>query len=190
MSIYFLYAPPEPFATTVIDKSFPGHYLPLGNTVHKIGHSIHEFFNPDSNEVSTPRADIRETVDKFYIEVELPGVGMDKDFSLQWTNSRTLLLEAKLKQPEINLQPTSHEAEGIPENGSQHKSKAPQHPIHSIKKERRVGQFARAFDFWVPVNHETMEAKLQFGLLQVVLTKSPEQLMNSKSVTVEDHETS
>jgi len=191
MSIYYLYAPPAPYVTTSVSRSFPEpHYWPLENaihnTLHKIGHSVQDVVHPYGNEVRTPHADIRETVDKFYIDVELPGLGGKTDpadFCLKWTNSRTLFLEAELKQPEISVQTTSEEAAKKPEvNGE-----TPHHPIHLTTKERRLGHYARAFNFWVEVDREAMETKLQYGLLQIVLKKVPEEKTEHKVVNVEEH---
>jgi HSP20 family molecular chaperone IbpA len=189
--MYSVYASQEPYTTTIVYKSFPEHQTAIKetahhvlHTLHKAGHYFHEFINPvieGEEDMHTPRADIRETADKYYIEVELPGIKMNKDFKLQWTNSRSLLLQAHVKQPEIDLQSTAKEMT----NGSEEQLTKSRYPIHYFKRERVFGQFYRAFEFWAPVDHDTIEAKLHNGLLRIVITKVFEEQVKCKPVKVE-----
>ncbi|KAF2421469.1 HSP20-like chaperone [Tothia fuscella] len=168
---YYYYTPP-PFQTTFIDKSFPQRHWPLDNTRHK------------------PRADVRETVQGFYIDVELPGLGAKEELKLNWTNNRTLLIDATLKRPEISIEGQSPKidvnqaATQTEDETGALKAQTVQHSVHQTIKERHMGTYSRAFFFGVEVVHETLEASLKYGLLRISVQKSPEEHKELKEIQV------
>ncbi|KAM0815755.1 putative HSP20-like chaperone [Seiridium cardinale] len=178
---YFYMEPPPVYSTTSVSQTFPEAHWPLEHTRHKIGEAVHSAIHPYEQEVRTPHADIRETAKKYYIDIELPGLADKKDLSLKWTGSRTLLVEAKIRRPEIKeeglvqpeAQPSGTGAKGPEE-----------HPIHHLARERRLGPFARAFHFTMDVDHDQLEANLRHGLLRLVLPKPESEHKQPKEVDV------
>jgi HSP20 family molecular chaperone IbpA len=79
-------------------KHFPEHHYPLEHTRHAIGRTIadiaHDFAHSWVSEhaMICPRNDVRESVTTYYIDVELPGVADEKEMTLKWLGSQTLLL--------------------------------------------------------------------------------------------------
>jgi HSP20 family molecular chaperone IbpA len=148
----------------------------------------------------TPNTDIRESKSHYYIDVELPGAHDKRDIVLKWTGLNTLYLDATIKRqptPEEKLEPgtdaaaqaqestlptsperksednnnnNAHNKEGSDGHSKKKKGKA-EKPVHLVKHERRVGRYARAFAFPVPVDQEKITAKLAYGILSITLPK-------------------
>src|SRR5262249_45912254 len=104
MPMAFLYAYPDidPYPTTYVSHTYPekGHHLhhvPLPYMVHK----AHRAFHDKDRDVHQPRADIRETMTDFYIEIELPGIRDKSDLHLRWTTMRCLLVRCNIMRPDI-----------------------------------------------------------------------------------------
>jgi HSP20 family molecular chaperone IbpA len=176
----YYYAPTTPWTTTHVDRSFPKQHWHLENTLHKIGHNVQDFVHRFENDFRQPHVDIRETVDSFYIDVELPGLGAKEDVQLRWTNDRTLFVEAALTQPKISESDSLLSSPAVAEDGEADKAKqerinAPQNPIHHLVRERRLGPYARAFYFNVDVDHPTMKTTLRDGLLRISMKKVREE---------------
>ena len=178
MAMYYIYNRP-PYDTTVVSQTFPEHHFPLEHTRHKVGHAISDFFSPfDGPHFLTPRADIRETAKKFYIDIELPGVSSKDKVGVKWTNDMTLLVDVIIKRPEIN-----EDQEELSEADKE--ARKGQNAVHLLSHGRQIGQLVRSFYFSVEVEHETMEAKLAYGLLSIVVEKKPHEQKKAKTVEVE-----
>jgi HSP20 family molecular chaperone IbpA len=169
---------------------------------------VHDFTHIYEEDILDPRSDIRETPGNFYIDIELPGASLGPDVSLQWTNSRTLLVQAQLRHSEINevapsepvqqvnaskpATDTSQATAGTPqeaENSSKTfpdaaTAKKEDTPVHFIVKERRVGKFARAFHFYVEVDNANLSAAMSSGLMSIVLPKAPSEQAKAKNVKI------
>jgi len=167
--------PPEPYLTSYVGKTFPEHHLPLHQARHKLSHGLHEWIKPYEREVHTPHSDIRETAEKYYIDVELPGCGDKDKFTLKWTNKKTLLVVAEIKRPVVEGETEEQKPEGESSKVGTADNNAPYCdvgcPVHYIERERKIGTFARAFNFYVDVDHDKIDAKLHHGLLSIVLPK-------------------
>jgi HSP20 family protein len=186
MAYIYLY-PPERYTTTSVNRTFPEHHWPLENTRHKVGDAFHDFFRPYEQDIRTPHTDIRETVKKYYMEIELPGLNSKADYSLKWTGSRTLLVQAEIKRPEVEeeLALPPSESPVSPESDPQQK---PIHTVHFLTRERRIGTYARAFYFYADVDHDLLEAKLQHGILHIAVPKKEAEQKEAKHVEVKHGE--
>ena len=195
---------------TFLQSTFPEHRHMFEQTRHKIGHffgSLHDDSPPIYNK---PRADVRETAEKYYIDVEVPGLESKEKLVLKWTNTRLLLIEATIDRPPI--EPPSKEAEkseapaaavsAAPDTVSQPVAEADpaaeseatetkksteekkEIPVHLTVHERRVGKFLRTFSFPVGVDHHSVLAQLQHGLLRLIVNKLPDPVEH-KEIVVE-----
>lgn len=99
----FLFYPDiEPYPTTYVSHTYPekGHHLhhvPLPYMAHK----LHRTFHDRDLDVHQPKADVRETLKNFYVEIELPGIKDKSELHLRWTSMRTLLVTSNTVRPEI-----------------------------------------------------------------------------------------
>jgi len=163
----------------------------------------HDFFDGSYyHPVLSPRVDMQESRKVFYIDMELPGLeGVDK-VALRWISSRTLLVQTTLERngtpeddavpeddttdPADTPQPATTGASGI-ENKDQNKStqKAKNPQVYLTVSERRLGQYARAFNFPVDVNHEKSTATLKSGVLRITVYKVEDGKKIDMAVNVE-----
>lgn len=188
------YHVPEPYHTTHIPG--PNHQLPppLKNAVQAIGHELTHPFGDWP--LSTPHCDIRESRSAYYIDVELPGLREKKNVGLKWTGARLLFINAA-----INVQPVPEEvtgslsepgrpakAESSPES-SELKAKVgyrKDKSVHFVKRERKTGEFARAFAFSVDVEQDETTAKLAYGILTITVPKKEkDETEQHKTVDIE-----
>lgn len=93
----------------------------------------------------TPKVDLRENEDKFFISIELPGI-KSKDISLK-CNSKSIMIEAKKKGPKSIKHETNQ------------------------KVELEYGIFERTIDLPKTVNPKKAEAKLRNGLFTLEIPK-------------------
>lgn len=128
-----------------------------------------------------PDVDIRDGVSHYLIEIECPGVKNAADIHCQWTSRRHLTVTGTVGRPEyvsvmsedndpIALMPKLCREKDIPAQ-QQENGKAKERPVYLILGERRIGSFRRNFTFPVDVEQEQMSAKLEAGLLRIVLPK-------------------
>jgi HSP20 family molecular chaperone IbpA len=194
---YYFY-PPELWQTTYINRSFPEHHLPFENARHKIASGIHDFVH---HNYPAPKADIRETLNHYYIDIELPGIEKRDEIKLKWINSQSLFLEAektsravvegddsKTAKPEVSKEvaaPESQETNQGIQNDHEQKEDKPHHPVHNLVRERDLGKLKRAFNFSVSVDRESMSAKLHHGMLEITLAKKDDDKEPKTDVHVE-----
>ncbi|KAF2403599.1 hypothetical protein EJ06DRAFT_527205 [Trichodelitschia bisporula] len=154
--------------------------------------------NPDL-EIHTPRADVRESASAYVLDIELPGVHRREDLELKWLNRRALLLKASVVRPEIPEEAAAAAAAAAPGGAGETSITTPAAPaaealkggeapveekkkeekeeakaeasVHLTLRERKIGTLERAFDFPVDVDHAGLIAKLQYGVLRIVLPK-------------------
>jgi len=178
---------PESYNNTYVSGTFPQHNWPFEHTRQIIGNRMHDVFNPYVGQHAiTPRADVRETMKRYYIDVELPGLKSKDSVSLTWTNGSTLLLEAEIHRPAIEFDEDEKKAE--PGVKKDEKGETSDGLVHLLLKERHIGKCARSFTFFVSVNSETMTAKLMNGVLYIILEKMPHEQIKPKKVNVEEAE--
>jgi len=200
---FFLYPDIEPYPTTFVSHTYPEkghhlHHIPLPYMAHK----VHRTFHDRDLDVHQPKADVRETLKNFYLEIELPGVRDKSELHLRWTSMRTLLITSKTARPEIpeeeladvpmvkpaKIQGVDVKAEALEANhneeskvstGVSRKSSSSNGSItkttkkepHLTVHERLVGEVLRAFNFPVDVDRDNTHAKLDAGLLRVIIPK-------------------
>ncbi|KAH8646281.1 hypothetical protein BX600DRAFT_477426 [Xylariales sp. PMI_506] len=164
---YLDFLPPDRYPTTYVRDTFPESHWSFEWPRHKVADAIHDFIHPFEQDVRTPHADIRETTEKYYIDIELPGLANMDGFSVKWTNPRTLLVEAQIMRPNIEG------SDLLSKNESSKGGLDKDLPggVHFLARERRVGVFARAFHFSVEINQDEMQADMQYGLLRLVVPK-------------------
>lgn len=75
------------------------HFHTFGS--HGNVHGSHNAYKFHNN-VHTPAVDIRETDSDYYFDIELPGVTDRNSVSIQWTSSRTLVVEGQVSRPSIS----------------------------------------------------------------------------------------
>jgi len=74
------------------------HFHTFGSHGSHGSHNAYKFHN----NVHTPAVDIRETDSDYYFDIELPGVTDRDSLSIQWTSSRTLVVEGQISRPIIS----------------------------------------------------------------------------------------
>jgi HSP20 family protein len=107
----------------------------------------------DGGQILAPYGvDIREDADHFYVEAELPGFRKDDvDITLE---NQTLTIAAERKE--------HNEQKAQPDKGS------------LLLNERRYTRFLRSFTLPPTVDEQTVDAKLQDGVLKITLNKREE----------------
>lgn len=117
----------------------------------------------------SPRFDVREAKDAYYLDGELPGISQ-KEVDIEFTDQHTLVIKG-ITQREYSTQPSEEEEEA----GTAHKYWA---------TERSVGEFSRTFTFPGRIDQDNVKAGLKNGILTVKIPKAAEP--TSKKVTIEE----
>ena len=164
-----------------------------------MAHNLYSKFHDKDMEAHQPKADVRETMKSFYVEVELSGVKEHTEMRLRWTNSRTLLLSSQTARPEIpeeelletpiapvttpapndeatitatvHSTPRAEEHEALPKPPPTTPQKPKLLPPHLTIHERSIGEMLRGFSFPVDVDQDATHAKLDAGILRIVVPK-------------------
>jgi HSP20 family molecular chaperone IbpA len=181
----YYYYPPNLYHTTTLSRSFPEHHLPFEHARHKLTSGLHNILN---DTYPAPRADVRETLKNYYIDIELPGVECKDQIKLKWMDSRTLHLEVEkearvIVDSEDDKTAATTAATGIEvqeggegkKTGTVPENDESKHVVHEIVKERDLGRLKRSFYFPVSVNREGLTAKLHHGILEITLSKDDHQ---------------
>ncbi|KAL6244446.1 hypothetical protein RBB50_008688 [Rhinocladiella similis] len=213
MSFFYSYPDIDPYPTTHVAHTFPekGHHL-HHIPIPYLAHRAHKVFHDKDQDVHVPKTDVRETPKNFYVEVELPGIKDKSELHLRWTSTRTLLVTSKITRPEIPasemlfdpdtegiLEPTPTPAQPAPteegreerpvEGGEAKKEEAPvKVEPHLTVHERQIGDYMRAFNFPVDVDRDETHAKLDAGLLKIIVPKLVHGDAISRHVSVNVHD--
>ncbi|EXJ90651.1 hypothetical protein A1O1_03755 [Capronia coronata CBS 617.96] len=208
----FLYSYPEvePYPTTYVTHTYPEkgqhlHHIPLPFLAHKAAHRL---LHDREHEVHIPKADLRETMSNFYIEVELPGISDKSQLHLRWTSMRTLLVTSKIGRPDIpeselfDVPVVAAAPEPPKEDADQQQQQEPlatstetgvtatattmKKEPHLTVHERLIGEMMRAFNFPVDVDRDNTHAKLEAGLLRIVVPKLKHDHAEPLHVNVKD----
>lgn len=134
-----------------------------------------------------PDVDIRDAISQYLLELECPGVKDPASIHCQWTSSRHLTVSGTVARPEyvpcddaemLALMPgLCREREirnGEDGEGERNGHEAP--AVYLVLGERRMGSFRRNFTFPVEVEHESMTARLEAGLLRIKVLKKLHQV--------------
>lgn len=131
------------------------------------------------NYIHSPPVDIRETATDFYLDLELPGVADSSSVNIQWTSSRTFVVEGSITRPGIEGESasagpsnaTNGQAKATEEKPADSSTNTAAHDNDIILSERLTGKYVRNFDFPVDVDIKGMKAKLEAGLLRIRVPK-------------------
>ncbi|ETI22308.1 hypothetical protein G647_06382 [Cladophialophora carrionii CBS 160.54] len=196
---FYITSDMDPYPKIHIPHTYPekGHHLHHISTIPYVAHNLYSKFHDKDLDAHQPKTDVRETTRNFYLEVELPGVKDHAELRLRWTNSRTLLLTSKTTRPEIPEEElleepappaaatttttaadagqqqnggdiiTTDPKTAPPEQKPKPKLLAPHLTIH----ERPIGEMIRAYNFPVDVDRDATHAKLEAGILRIVVPK-------------------
>jgi HSP20 family molecular chaperone IbpA len=193
------YPPPLLYPSVYVAATYPEHHLPLYHARHGLTHALHEALAGEDTNVQSPRIDIRETPEKYYIDIELPGLRSTSDLTIKWTNpsvivvrgainrNRTLEEESAIKAAStgyLNEKENGKNA-SAKKNAQENQKEEDNHHIHFLRQERRIGSFMRVFNFATDVDHDTLNATLRYGLLSIVVSKKPHVDMRNKHIKVE-----
>jgi HSP20 family molecular chaperone IbpA len=197
----------DPYPKIHIPHTYPekGSHLRHISTIPYVAHNLISKFHDKDLDAHQPKTDVRETTKNFYLEVELPGVKEHTELRLRWTNSRTLLLTSKTTRPEIPDEELVEEpalpaaaegaeVEAAQQNGEtaapaaaateESKPKPKLLQPHLTIHERLVGEMIRAYSFPVDVDRDGTHAKLEAGILRVVVPK----VVHEQPATVKEGE--
>ena len=114
--------------------------------------------------------DIREDTDHVYIEADLPGFKKD-DVNISLENG-TLTIVAE-KHEELT-EPPQQGQQQQPQQQNQGKQSAPEQKSEYLLRERRIQRFIRSFTLPPNVDEQNVQAKLENGVLSIVLNKLEE----------------
>merc|ERR1712187_170846 len=158
----------------------------------------------------TPKFDLREMDDSFYLDGELPGVDQN-NVNIEFSDPHTLVINGRVER-NYNTNPEAEEQQGNDETSS-NKSRQPTvededepnsspsvaSPVKPADKamteetslplykyrvsERAIGSFHRAFTFPARVDQDAVKATLRNGILSLVIPKEPTPKM--KKIRVE-----
>lgn len=156
-----------------------------------------------------PKFDVREHKEAYELQGELPGLNQ-KDVHIEFADPHTLVIKGRVERDYSSE--GSHEARGritgdVTDAGKSHKVTikdeaaedakpngqaveksatgqvySQHHPMYWVS-ERSVGDFHRAFGFPSRVDHDNVKARLQNGILSVVVPKAPS--YKAKRINVE-----
>jgi len=135
------------------------------------------------NHVHIPPVDIRETDTDYFFDVEIPGVTEKEGVSIQWTSTRTLVVEGSIPRVESEAETILHEPFDLEQgggeddvddstmtNGAGKKAKDGE-KIRTVVSERKFGRFKRDFCFPVDVDMHSTKAVLAGGVLTIKTSK-------------------
>jgi HSP20 family protein len=159
--------------------------------------------NTDSTVQSfTPRFDVKEEKDAYYLEGEMPGIAQ-KDIEIEFTDERTLTIKGRseryVEQGEKPKQIDAPAAEKQDGEATSSTEVATQSNETSVAKseehggpmywmsERSVGEYKRSFSFPQRVDQDAVKASVKNGILSIVVPKQ-HKAKQSKKVTIEDAE--
>lgn len=124
----------------------------------------------------SPRFDVRESEDAYYLDGELPGIAQ-KDIDIEFADPQTLVVKGRTER-EYQTGPNK-DAEGATNDTEQ----TPTTAHRFWASERSVGEFQRTFAFPARVNQDAVKASLKNGILSIIVPKAT--AVASKKITVE-----
>ncbi|KAL4868759.1 hypothetical protein BDV12DRAFT_168945 [Aspergillus spectabilis] len=183
----------------------PGGFTPLFQLLDDF--DMHQSTRRPNKKVTTvrtftPKFDVYELNDRYYLDGELPGVEQS-NIEIEFTDPQTLVIKGrsernyhKEQQHETDdrsetssvksFQPTVEDwdemtdatpaAESTPAptpKGKAVEQKSPEPAYKFWASERAIGEFQRTFNFPTRVDQDTVKASLSNGILSVVLPKEP-----------------
>ncbi|KAA8901715.1 HSP20-like chaperone [Sphaerosporella brunnea] len=125
--------------------------------------------NGRTNRAFSPRFDVFETEEAYHLYGDLPGVQDKKSVSLEFSDERTLLITGRLERKPIpSTAPTTEKRRS---RNPTVEDTDDEDDFSVWLSERVFGHFQRSFSFPTPVDLEAVTAKLEAGLLEIVVPK-------------------
>jgi HSP20 family molecular chaperone IbpA len=155
--------------------------------------------------VTSPKADLRETTNMYYLEVELPGIGGPRDIEIHWLDESTLQIKAtihktnleavwcddKPQQQAIQAGGTDNKVDEMISSKEnilgQRRGRQGSHVASTMKfwlNERRTGVFMRNVCFAVAVDIDSVQARLSEGLLMIMVLKGDAAALEAKEIFI------
>ena len=156
--------------------------------------------------VTSPKADLRETTNMYYLEVELPGIGGPRDIEIHWLDESTLQIKATIHKTNLEAvwcddKPRQQAIQaGVTDNKvdemisskenilGQRRGRQESHVASTMKfwlNERRTGVFMRNVCFAVAVDIDSVQARLSEGLLMIMVLKRDAAALEAKEIFIE-----
>jgi len=120
---------------------------------------------------NNPDIDIRDAIDAYLVEIEMPGIKDTKRVTVSWTGTRSLTVTGNVTRPEYELPIMNDNETGSRDAKGEYKEPPIHHAPMLLVSERRVGPFRRQFVFPDEVDKEHLTAKLEAGLLRLKVPK-------------------
>lgn len=139
----------------------------------------------NANEVlypNRPDVDVGEFNGAYVINLEVPGVKDAEDINIRWAGSRALLITGTVTRPWATA--SDYDGTTSPKADSGFEDATFEGPASLMIGERRLGRFRRVFHFPHDVDMSALEAKLNAGLLHVILPKKKDNGYQHGSSTV------
>jgi HSP20 family molecular chaperone IbpA len=162
------------------------------------------------NAISSPKADLRETTNMYYLEAEFSGISGPNDIKIHWLNGSTLQIQATIHKTNLEAVWCNDNPDNKPQNqvtdavdlenkcGEPYSlgedvlaQKRGQHNSHVAStmafwlNERRTGVYMRNFCFAVAVDTNGVQAKLSQGLLMIMVPKRETAAVGRKKIYIE-----
>lgn len=134
----------------------------------------------------TPRFDVRESTDAYYLDGELPGIAQ-KDIDIEFTEGQNLVIKGRVEREyHSEFAPEADEVEK-PRKATKEVTKTSDKTSVDQHKywvsERSVGEFHRSFSFPARIDQDNVKASLKNGILSVVVPKMSASA--GKKITIE-----
>ncbi|KAF8455108.1 HSP20-like chaperone, partial [Terfezia claveryi] len=119
----------------------------------------------------TPSFDVIETNEAYILEGELPGLSDKGAVDIEFTDHQTLLVKGKIEKVAIPSE-TQSEAKQITSGEEHHEEQRPKkQQTRYWVSERTIGSFQRTFSFPGLIDQDKVTAKLENGILIIVVPK-------------------
>lgn len=160
--------------------------------------------------VTSPKADLRETTNMYYLEVELPGIGGPHDIETHWLDESTLQIKATIHKTNLEAMWCDDKSDDKPQQQTiyaggtdnkvdkkisskenilgQRRGRQGSHVASTMKfwlNERKAGVFMRNVCFAVAVDIDSVQARLSEGLLMIMVPKKDAAALEAKEIFIE-----
>ena len=142
----------------------------------------------------SPKVDLRETTNAYFFEAELPGISGPSDIKMHWLDGSTLQIQVTIEKTDLEAEWGDDIADSKPQeimcderNGSGENDPGQEQKPHVIRvwlNERRAGFYIRNFYFAVAVDTNGVQARLNQGLLKVLVPKTDTSVLKTKEISI------
>ena len=182
--------------------NYGGDFLPLPfvDRPHERTHQHRTFLQymarqipPPEENPNRPDVDIRDSLNEYLVEIEVPGVKSTSEITVKWTSTSSLVVLGKVGRPGWGrlkgIKKQQPAAQVVADGGKDldqisHASESYPQDESLVVGERRLGPFRRYVNFPIEIEAEGVTAKLEAGLLTLKVPKA-KHLMPKHNVNVE-----